>query len=91
MLGQSAREGGVVSSDGEYTRNDQNRWPFSHGEIANPGPILGEHVAGILKGRLIHVSSRVPLRRLHAFVRRDLTLALAKRHAASLLPWSQSA
>jgi transposase len=36
------------------TRNDQNRRPFSHGEIANPGPVLGEHVAGILKGRLIH-------------------------------------
>jgi len=55
MLGQGAREGSVVGSHGEDAGNHKNRWPASHGKIANLGPILGEHdVAGILKERLIH-------------------------------------
>src|SRR6187402_3037244 len=55
MLGQGARECGVVGSHGEYAGNHNYRWPASHGEIANLGPIVGEHdVAGLLKGRLIH-------------------------------------
>ena len=43
VLGQGAREGGVVSSHGEDAGNNENRWPASHGEIANPGPIPGAH------------------------------------------------
>src|SRR5258708_13679486 len=46
MLGQSAREGSVVGSHEEGAGNNQNRWPTSHGEIANLRPILGEHGVG---------------------------------------------
>src|SRR5258707_2938928 len=46
MLGQSTRKGSVVGSYGERAGNNQNRWPTSHGEIANLRPILGEHGVG---------------------------------------------
>jgi hypothetical protein len=47
VFGEGARERGVVAGHGEYARNHKNRWPGSHGEIANPGPIPGAHaVAG---------------------------------------------
>jgi hypothetical protein len=47
MLGQGAREGGVIGSHGEYAGNNKNGRPGSHGEVANPGPIPREHdVAG---------------------------------------------
>jgi hypothetical protein len=33
--------------NGEYAGNHKNRWPASHGGIANPGPVPGDHgVAG---------------------------------------------
>jgi hypothetical protein len=41
MLGQGARGGSVVGSHGEDAGNHKNRWPASHGKIANLGPILG--------------------------------------------------
>ena len=51
MLSQGAREGGVIGSHGEDAGNHKNRWPASHGKIANLGPIPGEHdVAGIHDG-----------------------------------------
>src|SRR6266851_1196800 len=46
MLSQDAREGGVVGCHGEDAGKNQNRWPTSHGEIANCCPILGAYAMG---------------------------------------------